>query len=147
MAEYSRIAKGRFTSTGGAQIVQLPFQPDYVEFVNYTAATTPAHHGVPFAKWDANMGQGFAVEQVFNVTPVLTSDIVIERIEELIEEIDDLATTISQVEELELIKDDKIWLKKYYKNLNKYITSIVIDIKAFNMELEVRFDDDDEDDD
>ncbi len=76
MAEYSRIAKGSFTSTGAAQIINLPFRPDYVEFVNYSAAATPANHGVPFAKWDVNMGQGFAVEQVFNSTPVLTTDVV-----------------------------------------------------------------------
>lgn len=76
MAEYSRMAKGKFTSTGAAQIINLPFRPDFVEFVNYTAATTPANHGVPFARWDVNMGQGFAVEQVFNATPVLTTDIV-----------------------------------------------------------------------
>lgn len=77
MTEYSRIAKGKFTSTGAAQLINLPFQPDYVEFVNYSAAATPANHGVPFAKWDVNMGQGFAVEQVFNATPVLTTDVVV----------------------------------------------------------------------
>lgn len=77
MTEYSRIAKGSFTSTGAAKAIYLPFLPDYVELVNYTAATTPANHGVPFAKWDIAMGQGFAVEQVFNATPVLTTDIVI----------------------------------------------------------------------
>jgi ubiquitin-activating enzyme E1-like protein len=76
MTEYSRIAKGRFTSTGAAQIINLPFRPDFVEIINYTAAATPANHGVPFAKWDVNMGQGFAVEEVFNATPVLTTDVV-----------------------------------------------------------------------
>lgn len=74
MAEYSRMAKGRFTSTGAAQIINLPFQPDYVEFTNYTAAATPADHGIPFAKWDANMGQGFAIVNLFNATPVLITD-------------------------------------------------------------------------
>lgn len=74
MTEYSRMAKGRFTSTGGAQIVNLPFVPDYVELINYTAAATPADHGIPFAKWDANMGQGFAIVDLFNATPVLTTD-------------------------------------------------------------------------
>jgi len=76
MSEYSRMAKGKFTSTGGAQIINLPFQPDYVELINYTAAATPANHGIPFAKWDANMGQGFAVIDLFNATPVLTTDTV-----------------------------------------------------------------------
>ena len=74
MTEYSRMAKGRFTSTGGAQIVNLPFVPDYVELINYTAAATPANHGIPFAKWDANMGQGFAIVDLFNATPGLTTD-------------------------------------------------------------------------
>ena len=82
MAEYSRLARGTFTSTGGAQIINLPFTPDYVEFFNYSAAATPANHGVPFAKWDISMGQGTAVEQVFSTTgtspgtPLLTTDVV-----------------------------------------------------------------------
>jgi len=76
MAEYSRSAKGHFTSTGNAQIIALSFIPDFVEIINYSAAGTPAQHGVPFAYWDAQMGQGFAVEDVFNATPVLTTDIV-----------------------------------------------------------------------
>lgn len=76
MAEYSRIAKGSFTSTGAAQIVQLPFQPDAIEMWNYSSFATPANHGVPYAYWDKNMGQGFAVEEVFNATPVLSTDIV-----------------------------------------------------------------------
>lgn len=77
MTEYNRMAKGKFTSTGAAQIINLPFQPDFVRMINYSAAATPANHGVPFAYWDLNMGQGFAVEQVFNATPVLTTDVVI----------------------------------------------------------------------
>ena len=76
MAEYSRLAKGKFTSTGGAQVINLPFQPDYVEFINYTASATPANHGIPSAWWDSNMGQGFAVIDLFNATPVMTSDTV-----------------------------------------------------------------------
>lgn len=74
MAEYSRIAKGHFTSTGAAKPIYLPFQPDAIELYNFTSFTTPAQHGVPFAYWDVSMGQGFAVENVFNVTPVLTTD-------------------------------------------------------------------------
>lgn len=76
MAEYSRIAKGRFTSTGGAQIINLPFVPDFVEMINYTASATPANHGIPNARWDANMGQGFAIVDLFNATPVVTTDTV-----------------------------------------------------------------------
>lgn len=77
MTEYSRMAKGFFTSTGAAQVINLPFQPDSVEMWNYSSFGTPANHGVPYAYWDVNMGQGFAVEQVFNATPVLSTDIVI----------------------------------------------------------------------
>lgn len=77
MTEYSRMAKGRFTSTGGAQIVNLPFQPDFVEMINYSAANAaPSANAVVFAKWDANMGQGFAVEESYNATPVLVADTV-----------------------------------------------------------------------
>jgi hypothetical protein len=74
MTEYSRMAKGNFTSTGAAQIINLPFQPQYVELINYTAAATPADHGIPKAWWDVNMGQGYAVVDLFNATPVLTMD-------------------------------------------------------------------------
>lgn len=82
MTEYSRLAKGFFTSTGGAQIVNLPFQPDTVEMWNYSSYGTPAANGVPYARWDRNMGQGFAIQQVFatdsDVTPVImTGDIVV----------------------------------------------------------------------
>lgn len=76
MTEYSRMAKGFFTSTGSAQVINLPFQPDSIEMWNYSSYATPANHGVPYAYWDVNMGQGFAVEQVFNATPVLTTDVV-----------------------------------------------------------------------
>lgn len=73
MTEYSKMARGRFTSTGGAKIINLPFQPDYVELVNVTAATTPANNGVPYASWDAADGQGTAIANYFNATPVLSS--------------------------------------------------------------------------
>lgn len=76
MTEYSRMAHGTFTSTGAAKAIYLPFQPDYVEFVNYTASATPANHGIPKARWDSNMGQGFAVVDLFNATPVLTTGVV-----------------------------------------------------------------------
>ena len=70
MTEYSRMAKGKFISTGAAQVINLPFQPDFVELINFTAAGTSiaaaaAQNKVPHAWWDANMGQGFAVQQVY----------------------------------------------------------------------------------
>lgn len=77
MAEYSRIARGKFTSTGGAQIVNLPFQPDRVRFINYTTANSAvASQNVVAAEWDAYMGQGFAVQQGYNATPTLQYDTV-----------------------------------------------------------------------
>lgn len=81
MTEYSRMAKGRFTSTGSAQIVNLPFIPDYVEMTNVSAWITPANHGVPFAKWEANFlnatPANVTLIEVFNATPVLTTDSVL----------------------------------------------------------------------
>jgi hypothetical protein len=77
MAEYSRIAKGHFTSTGGAQIINLPFQPDFVEFFNYTAANTAAtSQNIVSGEWDVSMGQGTAVIQGYNATPALIYDTV-----------------------------------------------------------------------
>jgi hypothetical protein len=73
MTEYSRMAKGHFTSTGNAQVVNLPFLPDRIEMINYTAMATPANHGIPRAWWDISMGQGFGLGLVNNATPVLTS--------------------------------------------------------------------------
>lgn len=73
MAEYSRLAKGHFTTNGGLNVVNLPFQPDYVEFINYTAFTTPTSTWVAEGFWDVQMGQGAAALLKFNATPVLTS--------------------------------------------------------------------------
>ena len=74
MAEYSRLAKGTVISKGGATPVNLPFRPDFVEFINFTAATTPTSGFIPFAWWDANMGQGAAVyETMTAVTFALTT--------------------------------------------------------------------------
>ena len=75
MTEYSRMAKGKFTSTGGAQVINLPFKPDYVEIYNQSAWTTPAQHGVPYAWWDSSTS-GTTFIEVFNATPVLTTDTV-----------------------------------------------------------------------
>lgn len=74
MAEYSRFARGSFISTGAAQAVYLPFAPQLIRMTNYTAAATPANHGIPYANWDADMGQGFGVVSLFNATPALITD-------------------------------------------------------------------------
>ena len=78
MTEYNKIARGRFVSTGGAQIVNLPFIPGTVELWNYSAQlAAPAANAVTSAYWDAGMGQGFAMETAYNATPVLVNDVVI----------------------------------------------------------------------
>jgi hypothetical protein len=77
MSEYDKFARGSFVSTGNAQFINLPFQPTTVSMWNYSVYGTPANHGVANAYWDMSMGQGFAIEQVFNATPVLTTDTVI----------------------------------------------------------------------
>jgi hypothetical protein len=77
MAEYSRLAKGNFISSGQAQVINLPFQPDYVRFTNYTLANTNAtSQNVISAFWDVSMGQGQAVIQGYNATPALIYDVV-----------------------------------------------------------------------
>ena len=77
MAEYSRMAHGKFTSTGAAKIINLPFQPDYVEFLNFTVANTNATTQlVAKGYWDSNMGQGVAIEEGYNATPALIYDTV-----------------------------------------------------------------------
>ncbi len=78
MAEYSKIARGSFTSTGMAEIINLPFKPQYVQFTNYTNAfTAPASSQVVSAEWYSSMGQGFAVQNVYDATPDLVMDAVI----------------------------------------------------------------------
>lgn len=77
MAEYSRVAKGHFTSTGSAQVINLPFQPQRVEMWNYTLANTAAtSQNIISAVWDVSMGQGQAVIQGYNATPALIYDVV-----------------------------------------------------------------------
>lgn len=77
MAEYSRIAKGHFTSSGNAQVINLPFQPDAVQFWNYTLANTAAtSQNVISGYWDVSMGQGQAIIQGYNATPTLIYDVV-----------------------------------------------------------------------
>ena len=60
MTEYSRCARGSFTSAGNAQTIVLPFQPTRVEFQNYTAYSSPAQYSMTQGFWDISMGQGVA---------------------------------------------------------------------------------------
>lgn len=63
MAEYSRMASGQVTSTGGATAVVLPFIPDFIEISNRTRAV--AASGVTRAWWETNMGQGAAFRNLY----------------------------------------------------------------------------------
>jgi hypothetical protein len=65
MAEYSRIARGSFTTaaTPITQIVNLPFQPTRVTLENVTAHITPAQYATTTAFWDIAMGQGVADQE------------------------------------------------------------------------------------
>jgi len=92
MAEYSRMAKGNYTVTGGSlgvsapslKYINLPFTPDYVELINYTQCLTPADDGVPFAKWDASVNVTVSmvtynptVIEVYNGATTLSTDLVL----------------------------------------------------------------------
>lgn len=74
MAEYSRLAKGRFTSTGQAQIVNLPFKPDYVELLNESIMQTPTADRMVKAFWDANSASGFTFVDIYAAGPVYSTD-------------------------------------------------------------------------
>lgn len=58
MTEYSRMAKGSFTATGTSAIINLPFQPDYVELWNYTNIKTAGDNIVTRAWWDSKLIDG-----------------------------------------------------------------------------------------
>lgn len=62
MAEYSRLARGTFTTAASpvVQFVNLPFQPTNIVLTNQTAYSTPATNVVTRAYWDVAMGQGVA---------------------------------------------------------------------------------------
>jgi len=58
MAEYSRLAKGNFTATGPTAVVNLPFQPDFVEIWNYSVIKTAAANTTARAWWDSKLFDG-----------------------------------------------------------------------------------------
>lgn len=62
MAEYSRLARGSFTTAASpvTQVVNLPFQPQKVTLFNTTAYTAPAQFAVTKAWWDVSSAQGTA---------------------------------------------------------------------------------------
>jgi len=92
MTEYSRMAKGNYVVSGGSvgvsapnvKIINLPFKPDFVELINYTAALTPTDDGIPFAFWDASVNVTVSgtvynptVVEQFNGTSVASTDLVL----------------------------------------------------------------------
>jgi hypothetical protein len=78
MGEYDKMAHGTFVSTGAAKAINLPFQPTRVDIWNYSAAlAAPSANAVLTAHWDSFMGNGFAIEQAYNATPVLVADVVV----------------------------------------------------------------------
>ena len=67
MSEYSKIVRGSFTTAASpvAQVVNLPFQPQRVKLLNYTAYSAPTQFAITEANWDVAMGQGnTAIEYV-----------------------------------------------------------------------------------
>lgn len=70
MTEYSRVASGWFTSTGNAQVIYLPFTPNRVSMINYTATANFAYHDIPSANWSYSMGQGYATVGYVGSGPV-----------------------------------------------------------------------------
>lgn len=77
MTEYSRMAKGSFTATGTTQIVNLPFQPDYVELWNYSNIKTAAANTVTRAWWDNKLIDGVnnpTMVEIYNNTTATVFD-------------------------------------------------------------------------
>ncbi|MDE3022073.1 MAG: hypothetical protein KGI54_09445 [Pseudomonadota bacterium] len=64
MGEYARSARGKLVSTGALMAVALPFEPQVVELINYTAAATNTGGLIPYTTWHFEMGQGQAVNQI-----------------------------------------------------------------------------------
>lgn len=62
MAEYSRIARGSFTTAASpvTQVVNLPFQPQRVELLCTTSYSSPAQYATTTAAWDVSMASGVA---------------------------------------------------------------------------------------
>jgi len=73
MAEYSRLAKGTFTSTGAAEIINLPFKPDYVQLINHSVMATPAADRMIKAFWNASV-PGTTLIDIFNGATAYTTD-------------------------------------------------------------------------
>lgn len=78
MAEYSRMAKGSFTASGTSAMINLPFQPDYVELWNYTNINAgPVDNKVCKAWWDSGFvtsSTNPTMVELYNASGVLNFD-------------------------------------------------------------------------
>jgi hypothetical protein len=78
MAEYSRMAKGSFTAVGTSAIINLPFQPDYVELWNYTNINAgPVDNKVCKAWWDSGFvtsSTNPTMVELYNASGVINFD-------------------------------------------------------------------------
>jgi hypothetical protein len=77
MAEYSKIIRGTFTSTGAAKFLSLPMVPDTIEIWNETKYATTSNHiaisAIGFAESAAGTAYATASNGTANVGVVLTS--------------------------------------------------------------------------
>jgi hypothetical protein len=84
MAEYSRVAKGNFTaaSTQTAAVINLPFQPDFVEVWNYTNIAAGVTDSTITRAWwdnklvDASTGDNSTMIEGYNSSGALVYDVV-----------------------------------------------------------------------
>jgi len=67
MAEYSKMAHGSFISPGsGAYPIFLPFEPDFVQVWNLTAAATPSGETPVYELWNKFMVEGDGILTLYN---------------------------------------------------------------------------------
>jgi hypothetical protein len=84
MAEYSRIAKGNFTAVSGqtSAVVNLPFQPDFVEIWNYTNIAAGVTDSTLTRAWwdnklvDASTGNNATMVEGYSSAGALIYDVV-----------------------------------------------------------------------
>lgn len=77
MTEYSRVANGSFVSTGGAQVINLPFQPKRVKIRNVTAWKNANTACIVDANWSSlqNLaGVNYTLVMGLNSSTALLSD-------------------------------------------------------------------------
>src|SRR6266446_2050419 len=75
MAEYSRIASGVLTTlaSGGSAPIALPFLPDRISFINYSAQDDASEGDVVKAWWYKGMAQGAAMYDVYAAGPAYST--------------------------------------------------------------------------